>query len=164
MKRLVTLVLAVLALTGTGAARAEVATPNAYRAAATQVVQAFFDAMHAGDTATIARLVLPGTQLNLTVAGAPGAALTRKDVEAFIGQVKAAPAPYLERMWSPTVLVDGAMAVVWTRYDFHRGASFSHNGRDCFVLLKGADGWRIVSLDFTVEPGGVNENPAGSPR
>ena len=59
---------------------------------------------------------------------------------------------------------DGRIAVVWTRYDFHRDGKMSHNGTDCFTLLKTDAGWKIVCLAYSVEPATQTENPAGPPH
>jgi ketosteroid isomerase-like protein len=135
--------------------------PPSERAAVLHVVEAFFDAMRARDGDALQRLAQPDAQL---ASVAPGAGLNRQAIEAFAARVHQAPAPFNERFWAPDVLIDGPIAVVWTRYDFHRGQTFTHNGRDCFVLQKGEAGWRIVSLAYSVEPAARTENPAGSPK
>ncbi|MFQ5529997.1 MAG: hypothetical protein ACE5FP_06550, partial [Gemmatimonadota bacterium] len=55
-------------------------------------------------------------------------------------------ADLLERMWDPTVHIDGRLATVWTPYDFYRDGEFSHCGVDVFVIARTGDGWKIVSL------------------
>jgi len=62
------------------------------------------------------------------------------------------PRSYLERMWDPTVLIDGDIATVWTRYDFWLDGAFSHGGTDVVVLLRTDDGWKIASFFWTSEP------------
>ena len=134
------------------------------RAAVLKVVDAFFSAMEARDADAIRKLYQPKTQF---VSGAPskeGYALTQQSIEEFIPAAKQAPGAFLERTWSPEVLLDGRVAVVWARHDFHTGSKFSHNGRDCYVLLKTDQGWKIVSLVFSVEPAPHTENPAGPPK
>jgi hypothetical protein len=56
-----------------------------------------------------------------------------------------------ERMWSPEVRVHGAIATVWTPYDFWMDGKFSHCGIDAFDLIKGDDGWKIAGGVFTTE-------------
>ena len=70
-------------------------------------------------------------------------------------------AVWLERMWEPTVLVDGDMATVWTRYDFHIDGVFSHCGVDVIVLLRTDEGWKISSFAWSVERDGCPESPLG---
>jgi hypothetical protein len=65
-------------------------------------------------------------------------------------------------MWDPTVLIDGDIAMVWTRYDFHIDGEFSHCGVDAVLLLRTDDGWRIASLAWTSEKD-CNPSPLGLP-
>jgi hypothetical protein len=70
----------------------------------------------------------------------------------------------LERMWDPEVRIQGAIAAVWTRYDFHRDGKFSHCGTDAFNLVKTAEGWKIASAMWTVERTGCVPSPLGPPK
>ena len=47
-----------------------------------------------------------------------------------------------ERMQTPTVLVQGDIGMVWTRYDFYENKIFSHCGTDAFIFLNTKDGWK----------------------
>jgi len=60
----------------------------------------------------------------------------------------------LERYWSPTVLVRGHIAVVWTPYEFWLDGRRSHCGIDTFDLVKVAGHWRVANAMWTVEPDG----------
>ena len=82
----------------------------------------------------------------------------------FLDQLTTPGADWLERLWNPTVLVHGSMAVVWAEYDFHRDGAFSHCGVDAFSLFKTADGWKIAGTTYTVEPTGCEESPLGPPN
>ncbi|HXU99786.1 MAG TPA: nuclear transport factor 2 family protein [Caulobacteraceae bacterium] len=144
------------------AATAGAQPANPERGAVLKTVEAFFAAMQARDPAAIAALVQPGAQFTQIGPGPGGP--EQESVEAFLPQARHAPEAWLERVWSPEVRVDGRLAMVWSRYDFHRGARFSHNGRDLYVLARTAHGWKIVSLVFTVEPGERTEDPAGELR
>ena len=61
------------------------------------------------------------------------------------------PRPDLERLWDPTVLIDGNVALVWARYDFWLDGKLSHGGTDVVTLLRMSDGWRIASFAWTTE-------------
>ena len=133
-------------------------------AAVVKVVQQFFDAMHARDADGMRKVYQPNSQFTWGAPGAEGYSVRQQTIETFAEQAKGSPIQYLERMWEPTVHIDGRIAVVWTRYDFHRGDKFSHNGTDCYVRLKTDHDWKIVSLVFSVEPSAKTENPAGPPH
>lgn len=83
----------------------------------------------------------------------------REYVEAMPGRSERV----LERMWDPTVLVHGDVAVVWTPYDFHVDGRFSHCGVDAFSLLRGKEGWKIAGVVFTMEPDECEPSPLGPP-
>jgi hypothetical protein len=111
------------------------------QAAVLAVVQRFFDAMQARDPGGIHATWLPHSQYSLGVPGQDGYATKQQTIEALTAELMQENEPWLERMWSPTVLVAGRAATVWGRYDFHVGKKFSHNGTDCYTLLKTDAGW-----------------------
>ena len=137
---------------------------NDDKVAVLQVVQQFFDALHTKDGETLRAICQPGAQFTSGRPATEGYVVRSRSVETDAVQVAAAKEAWLERMWSPTVHIDGRIAVVWTRYDFHRSGNFSHNGTDCFTLLKTDTGWKIVCAAYSVESGGKTENPAGPPH
>lgn len=69
----------------------------------------------------------------------------------------------LERIWKPNILIHKEIAIVWTKYDFHREGNFSHCGVDAFNLIKTAQGWKISGIIYTVEKEGCEESPLGPP-
>lgn len=160
MKRFLLLVAALLFPLANGCAT----EPSADKAAVLAVVQQFFDAMKSRDAEGIRQTYLPGTQYALGVPGNDGYIAKGKTVEALITDVKQDTRPWIERIWNPTVLIEGRIATVWARYDFHKGGKFTHNGTDCYTLLKTDTGWKIAGLVFTIEPGSRTENPAGPPQ
>ena len=124
-----------------------------------KIVQAFCDALAANNLEACSALFAPASQLTALRPLPQGFALQRRSMEEFrppSGQV-------LERLWHPTVLVAGRIAVVWAPYDFHVNGRFSHNGTDVFTLMKCDAGWSIINLAYTVEPEPPTRHPAGSP-
>lgn len=57
-----------------------------------------------------------------------------------------------ERYWSPTVLVRGAIAVVWAPYEFWIDGKSSHCGVDMFSFVKRDGRWLVANSMWTVEP------------
>lgn len=129
-----------------------------------QVLQQFFDALHDKDGDMLRAICQPGAQFSSGRPASEGYVVRSRPVEADIASFAESKDIWLERMWAPTVHIEGRIAVVWTRYDFHRSGKFSHNGTDCFTLLKTDAGWKIVCAAYSVEPGGKTENPAGPPH
>ena len=157
------LVILTMSLAASSPAAASAST-SADQAAVLQVVQEFFDALQAKDGGRLRAICQPGAQFTSGRPAPAGYALRQRPVETDAAHFAESKDTYLERMWSPTVQIDGRIAVVWTRYDFHLNGKFSHNGTDCFTLLKTDQGWKIVCGAYSVEPGVSTENPAGPPR
>lgn len=121
-------------------------------------VQALFDAMAAHDAAAVRRLIAPGTQM--LVVRPDGSVHVGKDA-GFIEAVSKDKASWQERSWDAKVAVDGPMAQVWAPYDFHHGGEFSHCGTNSVTLVKGAEGWQVVAIAYTMRK---DDCPAGAPR
>lgn len=59
---------------------------------------------------------------------------------------------YRERYWSPTVLIRGAIAVVWAPYEFWIDGETSHCGVDVLDFVKIDGKWKVANAMWTVEP------------
>lgn len=126
-------------------------------------VQQFFDALEKSDTAAGREAVLlDGQYFRLRDVG-DSLDLSRTPHTQFLRNLAAGGNDFLERMWDPTVLQHGRMAVVWTPYDFYRAGEFSHCGVDVFNLIRTNAGWRISGIMYTVEPTGCAPSPLGPP-
>src|SRR6185369_5082498 len=111
-------------------------------------VQRLFDAMATHDAAAAKALFLPEAMLfSVRADGTPSATPFDK----FADRVGAAKDTWLERIWEPTKLEHGTVAVVWAQFDFHLNGKLNHCGIDSFSLLKTASGWKIASVSDTHE-------------
>ena len=143
------------------ATRAESQTP---RDSVVAAVNEFFRAMTARDTAALARVQFAdGIQYAARTKG-DSVAIRRGTSEGFAQQLAGMGDTYVERMWEPTVLVHGPLAVVWAPYDFHRNRTFSHCGIDAFTLLRSPTGWKIATVSYTTEATGCKPSPLGPLR
>lgn len=59
-----------------------------------------------------------------------------------------------ERPMRYDIKIHNNIAIVWAPYMLSLSGKFSHCGVDVFTLLKAADGWKIVSTVYSVEPDG----------
>mgnify|MGYP005995230405 CR=1 FL=1 len=59
---------------------------------------------------------------------------------------------FKERYWSPTVMIRGGIAVVWTPYEFWINGQTSHCGIDVFDFVKTDGRWLVSNSTWTVEP------------
>ena len=125
-------------------------------------VQEFFDAMEAADVAR-SRAVLARGAVFYSVRDVGGEKVT----SSFTAEEHLARLPtsgvLLERMWDPRVQIDGAVATVFTPYDFHRDGAFSHCGTDAFTLMREGEAWIVTGATYTVQTEGCGANPAGPP-
>jgi hypothetical protein len=83
--------------------------------------------------------------------------------EQFVQRVGSSKDAWLERMWKPTVLMHGGIAVVWAEYDFHLNGKLNHCGVDSVNLLKTPNGWKISGIAYTSETSGCAPSPLGPP-
>ena len=120
-------------------------------------VQALFDAMAAHDAVAARRLIAPGAPL--LVVREDGSVHVGKD-DGFLETLGKDTARWQERGWNAEVHVDGPMAQIWMPYDFHHGGTFSHCGTNSVTLVRGAGGWQVVAIAYTMRKDGC---PAGAP-
>jgi ketosteroid isomerase-like protein len=81
----------------------------------------------------------------------------------FARRIAANKSAIVERMWNPTVLVRGSIAMLWADYDVYVDSKFGHCGIDAFMLLKTADGWKISQIEYTSETQNCKPSPLGVP-
>lgn len=150
------LVLPLLAVQAPGIADAD-------RQAVLALAQAFFDALAAQDGPALRKLCLPEARILSIRPGQGGVVVRSRSLEEDITALTSSRERLLERMWNPTVHVQGRIATVWAPYDFHRDGAFSHSGIDTFTFMRTDQGWRIAALAYTVEPDRPSAHPAGPP-
>ena len=135
------------------------ATPEVNAVVAT--VQKLFDAMAKHDP-DAARAVLLGD--GRIVAIKADGSVSGGTQEQFAARLSTMKEPILERMWNPTVLVQGRIAQLWAEYDFRRAGKFSHCGIDSVSLAKSGDQWKITGIAYTMETEGCAPSPLGEPK
>jgi hypothetical protein len=123
------------------------------------VVQKLFDAMAARDALAAKDLFVPDAAL---FSVSPTGKASKMPLLDFLNAIGSGKAQWLERIWDSSVLVHGAIAVVWAPYDFHNNGAFSHCGYDSISLLKTNAGWKISYISDTRETEGC-VNPLGPP-
>ena len=112
------------------------------------VLQEFFDGL-AGDPELIANAVEPNIVMQSTDARGGTVVFGSSTLEGLLQRVETSEVLMTERMWDPEVRVAGALATVWTPYDFYVGSEFSHCGIDVATLMRRDGGWKIINLNWT---------------
>lgn len=157
---------------GGGAAAAAAADAVAYaptdaeEAEVVAALQSVFDALRSGDADLLRDVMDPGVVMHFSERNAAGeASFGSSTVEGLATRIASSEVPLIERMWDPVVRVDGALATIWTPYDFYVGDQFSHCGVDSATLMNGEDGWRVVGLSWTRhQPPTCPLHPDGPPQ
>jgi hypothetical protein len=134
---------------------------QAQRDSVVAIVNEFFRAMTAHDSTALRRVGFGDGVMYAARVGGDSVAVSRGTFEAFTQRIATMRDTYVERMWDPTVLVRGPMAVVWAPYDIHRNREFMHCGVDSFTLFRSATGWKIATVAYTAEPTGCAPSPLG---
>lgn len=125
--------------------------PAAERDAVLKTVQAFFDTMAAKDVEGARRALMPQGAFH-AIRERDGKPVIRPFTnEEYLKDLAGTKQVLRERMWNPEVRVRGAIASVWTPYDFWIDGKFSHCGVDAFDLIKTDEGWKIAGGAYTVE-------------
>ena len=126
------------------------------------VVQKFFDTMTTRDAAGARETLIIEGQFVSIRDGVDEPAARVTPLTTYIEGLSAPGRLQKERMWDSVVMTHGRIAMVWTPYDFHNDDQLSHCGIDVLSLLKTAEGWKIASVTYTVEPMGCEK--LGQPK
>ena len=139
--------------------------PESDRVQVIAAVQSFFDSMEKADAELAKKILMPDARF-FSAAERDGKMTVRPSTgDAFVASFSNPNrAKALERMWDPEVRIQGAIAQLWTRYDFHTNGTFSHCGIDAFNLVKTDEGWKIAGAVWTVERTGCAPSPLGTPK
>ncbi|WP_174297857.1 DUF4440 domain-containing protein [Sphingomonas bacterium] len=73
----------------------------------------------------------------------------RRDWTAFAARFRPGPERYEERLTDPAVDVEGAVASVWSPYQFRIDGRLDHCGTDHFDLVREGGGWRVLNVTWT---------------
>ncbi len=118
-------------------------------------VDTFFDAFHAKDTVKMKTVFAEGMVLHSISEGHGKAKLSRESADDLLKSIAIIPASvtFEERLLSYEIQTDGAMATVWTPYEFYYNGAFSHSGVNSFQLFRDGDVWKIVHIIDTRRKG-----------
>lgn len=133
--------------------------------AAVAAARSLLEAITTGDTALFRSVTAEDLRLEGTSTGDPlPDAAEGGDRDSFLATISRPGVDFVERMWDPTVRVEGRIAEVRAPYDFYRDGELSHCGIDLFHLVKTAAGWQVVSVIWTAgRPPDCELHPDGPP-
>lgn len=117
-----------------------------------QKVNQFFEALEKQDTILLQSIVvLDGQTTSIRTQNDSlliRTALFKDRMKSFVNPQ----AVIYEKMLSAEVKIHGRIAMAWVPYTLSINQNFIHCGIDVFTFFKTQEGWKIVSLDYSVEP------------
>jgi len=121
-------------------------------------VNNLFTAMKNADTVLLKSIFADGAIFQTITRDKEGAIVVRtEEVQGFIDFVGKQPKNDAdERITFGAIKIDGALASVWTPYNFYAGGKFSHCGANSFQLVKLGGIWKIQYLIDTRRRQGCN--------
>jgi hypothetical protein len=113
-----------------------------------QVVVTFFKGFHAKDSITMKSVCADKMILQSISESSKVTQLKNDSAQDFFRSIATIPNTILfeEKLLDYSIQVDGAMAHVWTPYEFYVNNKFSHKGVNAFTLFKENEQWKIVYL------------------
>lgn len=161
--RLLPLLLATILLVPTVPAQPADTPASTPEEAVRATIDALFDGMRAGDSASVRTLFAQGAEIQSVEVGEDVAVQSRTadDFAQAVGQPRTA--VWDERIWDVDIRVDGPMATAWMSYVFYIDDERSHCGVNGFHLVRRADEWHIQHITYTRQeecdvPAGVRKS------
>jgi hypothetical protein len=112
------------------------------------VIVTFFKGFHAKDSTMIKSVCAENMILQSIAESSKGSQIKNQIPQDFYRSIATIPVnmKFEERLLDYSIQVDGAMAHVWTPYEFYLNDKFSHKGVNAFTLFKDNGQWKIVYL------------------
>jgi len=113
------------------------------------VIIEFFEAFHKQDTSALKSMVKSDIKMQSIATNSEGTStLTESTFGEFLKNIANIPKDitFEEKLLVFNIQIDGAMANVWTPYEFWYNGKFSHCGANSFQLMKVRNDWKIIYL------------------
>ena len=112
------------------------------------VIETFFQGFHAKDSVVMQSVCSDQLILQSVISNTKGTKLINESPKDFYHSIATIPVatPFEEKLLDYTVQVDGAMAHVWTPYEFYFNGKISHKGVNAFTLFKDNNHWKIIYI------------------
>lgn len=113
-----------------------------------KAVEIFFEGFHSRDSLKIKSVIEENMILQSISESEKGNRLTDEKASEFIKSIVSIPkeVKFEEHIISCKIQIDGAMAHVWTPYEFYINGKLSHKGVNSFQLFKEKDKWKIIYI------------------
>jgi hypothetical protein len=113
-----------------------------------RTIETFFEGFHQKDSLKMKSVCAENLLLQSISEGKKGTKLVSEKPAAFYKSIASIPVEmkFEEKILTYSIQVDGAMAHVWTPYEFYINSQLSHSGVNAFTLFKEKDVWKIIYL------------------
>lgn len=111
-------------------------------------IERFFNAFHQRDSIALKKVCSGNLVLHSISESEKGSKFSVEKASNFYKSIATIPLSlkFEEKILSYKVQIDGAMAHVWTPYEFYINDKLSHSGVNSFQLYKENDGWKVVYI------------------
>jgi len=108
----------------------------------------FFNAFHQRDSIALKKVCSENLVLHSISESEKGTQFSVEKAANFYKSIATIPLSmkFEEKILGFKVQIDGAMAHVWTPYEFYLNDKLSHSGVNSFQLYKENDGWKVVYI------------------
>ncbi len=112
------------------------------------VVATFFQGFHAKDSIVMQSVCSDQLILQSIITNSKGIKLVNENPKAFYHSIATIPATtrFQEKIVNFSIQLDGAMAHVWTPYEFYINDKLSHKGVNAFTMYKENEHWKIIYI------------------
>jgi hypothetical protein len=153
---------------GTGcssSAPAELEVDPKVRLEITNVIDSLFAGMARKDSALLRQVMVPTTSIHRVQLDTAGEQkIHYVSGESFLRAMTNTGFEQREECWDMQVQVNENLATVVAPYRYELNGAFAHCGVNQFGLIKGREGWRIHSLEFSITSRDSTECATKYPR
>lgn len=123
-----------------------------------QTIETFFKGFHQQDSVLLKSVISNQVIIQTIANKADSTFVQAENYNAFVKHIIGIPTTtkFEEKLLSFNIQIDGAMAHVWTPYEFRLNDTFSHCGVNSFQLFKASDSWKIIYIIDTRHKEGCN--------
>lgn len=119
-------------------------------AAVMNVVNQLFGSMETKQLEALRGLFIPEGRLASTFMRQGQSTVRVLSLEEFVKLVDETKEPFRERMFNMEARIEGDMATVWGRYDFHVGQRLTNCGFNSIQLMRVKEQWKIINIASTI--------------
>lgn len=113
------------------------------------VIDRMFEALRQQDTATMRSTFHPDFRLAITSTRDGQPVIQQVGGDAFLAAIGSSSQSLNETITDVEIRVHDNLATVWNRYNFWIDDRIDHCGVDAFILVRTADGWKVLQVADT---------------